>query len=77
MRAHDTKWSYGMLKEHYHCMNLTACPIEFIKTVEADLYIRPKLPFCINSTATSHQIMTTIDEMDKWIACTDTTRSGG
>ena len=40
------------------------CTIKSTKTVGADLYIRPKVPFCTNSTATSHQIMATVNKMD-------------
>ena len=56
----------GLLKKYRYCMNLTACTIEFVKMVGADLHIRPKVPFCTNSTATRHQIMVTINEMDEW-----------
>ena len=32
---------------------------------------------CINRTATRHPIMVSINEMDEWIICSRTTRSGG
>ena len=32
---------YGLLKKYHHHSNVTACAIEFMKTVEVDLHIRP------------------------------------
>ena len=39
----------------------------------------PSLKYCTCTilTATRHQIMVTINEMNEWIVCADTTRSGG
>ncbi len=34
-------------------------------TVGADFHIRPKVPFCTTETATRHQIMVTVNEMDR------------
>ena len=34
-----------LLKKYRHRSNVTACAIKFIKTVGADLYIRPKVEF--------------------------------
>ena len=48
-----------------HQTNLTACAIQFMKMVGSDLHIRPKVPFCTNRTATRHQIMVTVNEMDR------------
>ena len=39
-----------LLKKYRHCMDLTACAIEFMKTVGADLYIRPKVESSHKST---------------------------
>ena len=33
----------GLLKKYRHHSNVTACAIEFIKMVGADLHIRPKV----------------------------------
>ena len=41
------------------------CAIEFMQTVGADLHIRPKVPSCITPTATRHQIMVTVNKMDR------------
>ena len=54
-----------LLKKYRHQTNLTACAVEFMKTLGADLHIRPKVPFCTNSTALRHQIMVTVNEMDR------------
>ena len=40
----------GLLKEYRHQTNLTACAIEFKKTVGADLHIRPKVESSREST---------------------------
>ena len=40
----------GLFKEYRHCMNPTACATKFMKTVGADLYIRPKVESSHKST---------------------------
>ena len=40
----------GLLKKYRHQTNLTACAIEFTKTVGADLHIRPKVESSHKST---------------------------
>ena len=61
----------GLLKKYYHHPDVTACAIEFMKTVGADLYIRPKVPFCITPTALRHLV--SINEMNEWIVCATAT----
>ena len=48
-----------------------------MKTVGADLYIRPKVPFRTTPTASRHQIMVTINKMNEWIVRADATRLEG
>ena len=57
-----------LLKKYCHRMNLTACAIECTKMVGADLYIRPKVPSCTNSTATRHLVLVSTNEMDELCA---------
>ena len=46
-------------------MNLTACAIEFMKTVGADLYIRPEVPSRTNLTARAPQSWLHVNKMDR------------
>ena len=39
-----------LLKKYYHCSNVTVCAIKFMKTVGADLHIRPKVESSHKST---------------------------
>ena len=64
----------GLLKKCRNCSNVTACAIKFMKTVGADLYVRPTVPSCTNPTALRHQIMVSMNQMDECIDCADATR---
>ncbi len=54
----------GLLKKYRHCMNPTACAIEFMQTVGADLHIRPTVPSRTNPIALRHLVLVSINEMN-------------
>ena len=64
----------GLLKKYCHYTNVTACAIEFVKTVGADLHIRPTVPSCKTVTALRHKIMVCINLMDECINRASTSR---
>ena len=53
------------------------CAIQFMILVEVDSHVHPKVALCAIPTASRYQIIGTVNEMDEWIVCADTTRSGG
>ena len=55
----------ALLKKYRHRTSPTACATKFTKTVGADLHIRPKIPSRTSPTTPLHQIMVTVNEMDR------------
>ncbi len=57
-----------------HNVNATACAIEFMKTVGADLHIRPKVESSLRSIRLRYKIMVCINLMDECINRASTLR---
>ena len=48
------------MKKYRPCKKPTACATQFMQTVGADLYVRPKVPFRVTPTACATQFMQTV-----------------
>ena len=61
--AKPTAWAdyLGLLKKYCHHSNVTACAIEFTKTVGADLHVRPNVPSRTTITAPRHRVMVAVN----------------
>ena len=64
---HPIKYRYGSERTIHLSMR-------FMQTVGVDSYVCPTVPSCTTVTATRHQIMVTINEMNEWIICASMSR---
>ena len=53
----------GTVEKYCYRSDVTACAIKFMKTVGADLHIRPTVPSRTNPTATRHLVLVSTNWM--------------
>ena len=64
----------GTVEKYCYRSDVTACAIQFMKTVGADLHIRPTVPSRTNPIALCYKIMVCVNLMDECINCASTLR---